>query len=308
MSGSRYRLYFLGPEIPSTMLQDGRMVEELIFRGRCLRVYGRGWFYRDKRLARLDLDALAVGEEPAKAPTQTPTTPSTDRPSSVSKRQRTDRRDSNGLTSVVRSPRAVVHPTSHTLLAEASPNAFSALIERWSVGYDVYTASHDGVAFSTFVPEPSMLENDHVHPTTGEYVTCQKQHKGKLSRVEVPLDDLIADIQALESQAAAASHYHSSHVEAAVSGSETDLAALVNKGRVDEIGTFMGRHPVDFGIQLHRLFVDDRPTFELLVRQRLLHRWLRATWGGSASFDNLYTKSFGHKMTKDSMVALFSAL
>ncbi|KAF0702258.1 hypothetical protein As57867_007779, partial [Aphanomyces stellatus] len=51
MSGSRYRLYFLGPEIPSTMLQDGRMVEELIFRGRCLRVYGRGWFYRDKRLA-----------------------------------------------------------------------------------------------------------------------------------------------------------------------------------------------------------------------------------------------------------------
>ncbi|KAF0710606.1 hypothetical protein As57867_005490, partial [Aphanomyces stellatus] len=70
----------------------------------------------------------------------------------------------------------------------------------------------------------------------------------------------------------------------------------------------MGRHPVDFGIQLHRLFVDDRPTFELLVRQRLLHRWLRATWGGSTSFDNLYTKSFGHKMTKDSMVALFSAL
>ncbi|KAF0710358.1 hypothetical protein As57867_005534, partial [Aphanomyces stellatus] len=240
-----------------------------------------------------------------------PTTPSTDRPSSVSKRQRTDRRDSNEWTDVRRkkSQGGRAAYKAHTPGRPwASPNAFSALIERWSVGYDDYTASHDGVAFPTFVPEPSMLETDHVHPTTSEYVTCQKQHKGKLSRVEVPLDDLIADIQALESQAAAASHYHSSHVEAAVSGSETDLAALVNKGRVDEIGTFMGRRPVDFGIQLHRLFVDDRPTFELLVRQRLLHRWLRATWGGSASFDDLYTKSFGRKMTKDSMVALFSAL
>ncbi|RQM16260.1 hypothetical protein B5M09_013344, partial [Aphanomyces astaci] len=34
MAGSRYRLHFLGSEIPSTMLLDGRMVEEFIVRGR----------------------------------------------------------------------------------------------------------------------------------------------------------------------------------------------------------------------------------------------------------------------------------
>ncbi|KAF0682514.1 Aste57867_25370 [Aphanomyces stellatus] len=41
MSGSRYRIHFLGSDIPSTMLLDGRMVEEFIFRVRCLRVYGQ---------------------------------------------------------------------------------------------------------------------------------------------------------------------------------------------------------------------------------------------------------------------------
>jgi hypothetical protein len=91
--------------------------------------------------------------------------------------------------------------------------------------------------------------------------------------------------------------------EAAVRGSEVSLANLVNLGRVNSICAFMGRHPEDFGIHLHRLYAENCPTFELLLRQRLLHRWLHATWGSSASFDQLYTRSFGHKMARDSMLS-----
>ncbi len=56
MSSSRYRLYFLSPTAPASLTIDGRMVEEIVFMNRCLRVYGKGWFFREKQLKRLDLD------------------------------------------------------------------------------------------------------------------------------------------------------------------------------------------------------------------------------------------------------------
>ncbi|ETV82032.1 hypothetical protein H257_05559 [Aphanomyces astaci] len=56
LAGARYRLHFLGSDIPSSMLVGDRMVEEFVFRGRCLRVYGRGRFFRDHQLVRINLD------------------------------------------------------------------------------------------------------------------------------------------------------------------------------------------------------------------------------------------------------------
>ncbi|ETV67711.1 hypothetical protein H257_16176 [Aphanomyces astaci] len=269
LAGSRYRIHFLGSEIPSTMLLDGRMVEEFVFRGRCLRVYGRGWFFRDKRLARLDLDSIAAGTTHV-TPTTPPTSTTTATQATPAKRQKTTTKDPNAWTDVRRKP-------------IQSPNAFAALHERWNVGHAVHRANHDGVSFESIIPELHQPDNDLAHPTADEYVTCPKPTKGTVSHVEVPLDDLLAELQLLEAQSNA------------VRGSEFD------SGRVDSICIMMARHPVDFGVQLHRLFTADRPTFELLIRQRLLHRWLRATWGGSASFDKLYTKSFGHKMTRESV-------
>ncbi|RHZ11623.1 hypothetical protein DYB31_015040 [Aphanomyces astaci] len=306
LAGSRYRIHFLGSEIPSTMLIDGRMVEEFIFRGRCLRVYGRGWFPRDKRLARLDLDYIAAGTTPAK-PSIPPPSPSTPSQPAPAKRQKTTTKDPNAWTDVRRkTPPASPAPyRAHTHGRPwTSPNAFAALHERWNVGHAVHRVNHD-VSFESIIPELYHSDNDHVHPTTDEYVTCPKPTKGKVSHVEVPLDDLLAELQFLGANSSAAAQHHESHVADAVRGSEFDLATMVNSGRVDPICTMLARHPEDFGVQLHRLFTADRPTFELLIRQRLLHH---ATWGGSESFDKLYTKSFGHKMTRESVVELFRAL
>ncbi|KAF0691205.1 Aste57867_17519 [Aphanomyces stellatus] len=112
LAGSRYRLHFLGSEIPSSLLQDGRMVEELIFRGRCLRVYGRGWFFRDKNWARLDLDAITAAGAPAKAPTQQPRIT----PEPPTKRKKMAFKDSNEWTDVRRkkSQGAVAPHVMHT--------------------------------------------------------------------------------------------------------------------------------------------------------------------------------------------------
>ena len=43
------------------------------------------------------------------------------------------------------------------------------------------------------------------------------------------------------------------------------------------------------------------------MRQRLLHRWLRATWGGSKSFEVLYKAAFGQAMSKDHVAGLFES-
>ncbi|OQR80579.1 hypothetical protein ACHHYP_17450 [Achlya hypogyna] len=42
LADSRYRLHFLNEGVPATLVRNGRMIEELIFHGRRLRVYGKG--------------------------------------------------------------------------------------------------------------------------------------------------------------------------------------------------------------------------------------------------------------------------
>ncbi|KAF0712996.1 Aste57867_4570 [Aphanomyces stellatus] len=107
LAGSRYRLHFLGSEIPATKLLDGRMVEEFIFRGRCLRVYGRGWFFRDKKLARLDLDMVASSVEPT-TPRPSTARQLSEQPAKPAKRQKTTTKDSVDEWTDVEQPSASV--------------------------------------------------------------------------------------------------------------------------------------------------------------------------------------------------------
>ncbi|KAF0700475.1 Aste57867_9004 [Aphanomyces stellatus] len=101
------------------------------------------------------------------------------------------------------------------------PNRMLRLCSRWSP-----------VFCETIVPSPSC---SWMNLSAGEYVTCSQQHKGAISHLEVPLDDLIAEIEALESQGSGAISQHHALVEAAVRHSEFDLAKLVNDGRVDTL-------------------------------------------------------------------------
>jgi hypothetical protein len=96
-------------------------------------------------------------------------------------------------------------------------------------------------------------------------------------------------------------------MDAALARSNFDLAKLVRTSRVDALASNLERYPVDFALQLHALYANDRVTFHLFVRQRLLHRWLRATWGGGKSFDKLYNTTFGKKPSQGHVAELFSS-
>jgi hypothetical protein len=309
LAGSRYRLYFLGSTIPSSMLIDGRMVEEMIFQGRCLRVYGRGWFFRDKRLARLDLDATASATELASSTPASDATKQADAPTNPAKRQK----PSTAATSEWVEPnrKKISHgpyPVHQAGRPWVSPNAFEALTERWAVDYELHTAQCDGVSFDTILPHFQASNADPRVPTEAEYITYSRTVKGEVAHLEVPLDTILAAVKELDEHARDDANHTQPRLQHAVRHRDFDLASLVKKGRVDTLCTHLTRHPVAFGVQLQRLYATDRPTFDLYIRQRLVHRWLRATWGGSASFDSLYARSFGHAPTHTSLVELFRTL
>ncbi|KAF0693002.1 Aste57867_15981 [Aphanomyces stellatus] len=120
LAGSRYRLHFLGSEIPATKLLDGRMVEEFIFRGRCLRVYGRGWFFRDKKLARLDLDMVASSVEPT-TPRPSTARQLSEQPAKPAKRQKTTTKDSVDEWTDVRRKKSTGTKPSHPVHTAGRP-------------------------------------------------------------------------------------------------------------------------------------------------------------------------------------------
>ncbi|RHY02675.1 hypothetical protein DYB25_005008 [Aphanomyces astaci] len=314
LAGSRYRLHFLGSDIPSSMLVGDRMVEEFVLRGRCLRAYGRGWFFRDHQLARINLDVPTPPNNPPRVmqPAES-TVPKPSQPKAA-KKQKAATRDTAEFTEVrrkkvPRSSNTQTHPP-HGLVGRpwTSPNAFAALAERWTVGYTHHTLSDDDVSSTTIIPEPDAHVADLHHDTAGEFVTCMNIDAGTPTATVVPLDVLLAELAALDAASHLAVSTHQAEVEAAHTDSNFDMAALVNAVRVDTLCGHLSSHPVEFGIQLHHLLAHDRPTFEFFVRQRLLHRWLRATWGGTSSFDRLYTQTFGKVASKANIIELFTAL
>ncbi|OQR83313.1 hypothetical protein THRCLA_23165, partial [Thraustotheca clavata] len=133
-----------------------------------------------------------------------------------------------------------------------------------------------------------------------------KVDQGTASQVVTSLEAILAELQELVAKALVAPVQLEARDADAGTCSRFNLKKLIQDGRVDRICANLNRYPVDFGIQLHALFASDRPTFEYFVRQRLIHRWLRAQWGGTKSFDHIYTTAFGQPISKVHVLELFS--
>jgi hypothetical protein len=315
-AGTRYRLYFLGSTVPSTMMREGRMVEELVFLGRRLRVYGEGWYFQDKYLARLDLDLLGRSYGATTVP-QGPTTATETRrapvaPAPKAKKSRPVPQDGDGFAEVrsrksrrptTGAPEPAGRPENRPW---TSPNAFSALAEHWVLAHDVHSEVRGTTTLLTITPDARRASGTPHRPTTGEYVTCLPVIGGTPTPVEVSVDSLIEGIKALDTKAQAQALHLPAQLDAALARPNFDLAKLTRTSRVDALASNLERYPVDFAVQLHALYAHDRPVFDLFVGQRLLHRWLRATWGGGKSFDQLYTATFGRKPSQGHVAELFS--
>lgn len=317
---ARYRLHFTGPTCPTTLLREGRMVEEIVFQGRRLRAYGKGYFFKDKHLARLDLDALGRSYGLYGA-SQTPPPPSTTRnqppqSSQAAKKARTTSPGAVPWTEMrpKRTPRTpktaktpAPAPVANPNRPRSSTNIFELLNDCVDLTTVVTDVTHDTTTFKTITPSVHPASGDHPRVTTGEYTTFSEINQGTKGLAEMSLDAILAALTDLNTKASLAPVHLQAEVAVAVTSSRFNLASLVSAGRVDALCSNLQGYPVDFGVQLHRLFVDDRATFDYYVRQRLLHRWLRAAHGGERSFDALYTATFGSAMSAASVDALFAS-
>ncbi|ETV93870.1 hypothetical protein H310_12218 [Aphanomyces invadans] len=276
---SCYRLHFLGNTVPSSLHRDGPMVEEFIFLDRRLRVYGQGWFFRDKQLVRIDLDKVALTHGLY---------------GNTASRQ--DHRD----TSMDPKPmkKAKVSHVSESQWTTVKPVRSKANL---SLMDEALTESS-----LVYTPKTTVHEVDCVFKTSGEFTSGTKIESSRPVRVECSLDAILAELAVLDAKSIEAANQLPAQLNEACSKPSFNLASLVADGRVDSICSCLERYPVAFGIQVHQLFKEDRPMFEYFVRQRLLHRWFRATWGGSMSFDQLYKASFGQPIPSSHTTALFS--
>ncbi|RHY31636.1 hypothetical protein DYB32_003304 [Aphanomyces invadans] len=312
LASSRYRLHFLGNAIPPSLHRDGRMVEEFVFLGRRLRVYGQGWFFRDKQLARIDLDGLALahGLYGNTASRQDRHDSLTDpKPTKKAKVAHTP----EPQWKTVKQVRSKSNSTRRPGWMKPSPgrpwvsdNMFAALDERISVSPVVSDCTYGSTTVTVYSPKTTVHDTACEFKTADEFMSGTKVESSRPVRVECSLDAILDELKVLDAQSNEASHHLPAQVEEACKWSSFNLATLVADGRVDTICSCLERSPTDFGIQLHRLFKDDRQVFEYFVRQRLLHRWFRATWGGSKSFDQLYKAAFGQSISAGHTVALFS--
>ncbi|KAG9408480.1 hypothetical protein AC1031_021720 [Aphanomyces cochlioides] len=309
MASSRYRLYFEGTSVPTTIQRDGRLVEEILFKGRCLRVYGQGWYFRDKNLVRLDLDATSrqyglnkPAPSPTNPPSSTPKAPKRRKTAQANPPQWTGVKASRGKR---KKTQQQVDSPEHGR-SWISPNMFEALDERVCVNPEEHVAQFGDYKISTIVPKLDVSDDPPHLPTSGQFVGGTKIQDGVPKRIEMSLDEILAELQDLDTKTAKVPLHLSTQVEDAVTNSSFNLAQLINDGRVDMLCSHLERSPIEFGLQLHRLFDEDRACFEYFVRQRLLHRWLRATWGGDKPFSQLYSLTWGVRMTREHVQAIFS--
>ncbi|RHY85975.1 hypothetical protein DYB35_010867 [Aphanomyces astaci] len=311
MTSSRYRLHFEGSSTPTSMQRGGRFVEELLFKGRCLRVYAQGWYYRDKNLVRLDLDAVSRQHGLHKvSPSQASPAAST---AKALKRQKTAQAAAPQWTKVKAAKGKRKQPHQQVDLSSlgrswVSPNMFDALDERVSITPEEHIAQFGDFKMSVIFPKLDVLDDTPQYSTSGHFAGGTKIHDGAPKRVEMSLDAILAELADLDSKTAVPPANLSIQVEDAVTNSTFNLARLVTEGRVDALCSHLERSPIEFGLQLHQLFDEDRACFEYFVRQRLLHRWLRATWGGDKTFAQLYSLTWGVRMTRDHVQAIFTNL
>jgi hypothetical protein len=312
MSASRYRLYFLGDAVPESLMINGRMVEELVFLGRSMRVYGRGWFFRDKALTRIDLDAkryqvINTANTTNSASQATHSTPVDDR-----KKQKRDHHDKPTWTFISRGKGkrktgADTDISGSTMsLPWVSDNMFDALAERVLVETSSDVGTHENIVLTTHAPVVTKAAGKPSLSTTGQFIGGIKASRGVTHRVKIPIDTIIAELEDLQASTLAEAEHHQAQIIEACTIKHFNLEKLILEGRVDTLSSQLQRFPLEFGLQLRSLFQTNIPTFNYFVRQRLLYRWLHATWGGVQSFDQLYQRAFGVKISLEHVQEIFS--
>ncbi|KAH9089426.1 hypothetical protein LEN26_019175, partial [Aphanomyces euteiches] len=289
--GSRYRLTLKSSDPPAMFKSNGRLIDEIIFLGKCYRVFGRDWFNHRKQTQRADLDILAREKKaPLPGSQASPNNPNV-RTTQNGKRQRVDQ-DPECLWELV--TKGATLGSSDTPLAWTSPNMYQALDDR--------------VVVSTKIRSSVRAPDAPLSVPQDAYVSGTKVHHNKAVRVKTSLNTTLDELAALDAAVAEAQAAFESNCLTAASKTKLNLAQYVEAGEADWIQQDLEDHPIVFRRQLNELAHSPPHLLHPLVQLRLLNRWLRASQDATTPFPKLYTDTFGHHFSLTTLPTDFETL
>lgn len=299
---SRYRLLFLGSEVPTGLLTpSGRHVDGFKYQGRAMRCYAKTSAPHYQRLEWLDLDVVAA-------------TIASEHGFRASKKQRPNPEPANPTTPL---PWTTI-TTKRTLDNDRPPRPFasatmySVLQERVQITFTPHQVWKDQrpVAYNDMTIKLQSPANEAPPSATSGYIDRVVIHDGRSKRVAQSLDQLLAEFAELDAKHTemATTQAASAH-RVATDEPSFDLAALVRSADVDGVNAALAANPIDFGYQLHLIAEDESSTvLEDLVRQRVLHRALRARFGGRLAFHRLFESVYGVAPTLEMLHCTFESI
>ncbi|CAK4963558.1 unnamed protein product, partial [Aphanomyces euteiches] len=303
---TRYRLTFATAEAPKMFRVRNRLIDEIIFLGRCHRVYAKGWYNHKLGIQRANLDIAAKELKiPPMSAKATTTHAQAAHPSGEAKRQCTDNKPATPWRKVTHGPPGTQQqpPLERPWVTN---NVFDVL--RQHVVVSPMQISNVNGEQKSFVPQILEVPDAPLTLPEDEYIGGTKVEANRPVRIEMPLEAILDEFAALDRAALAHQQYFQHATTETLAETKHDLSVLTRNGNVDRIQQFLDTMPTAFNIQLRRLATETPELLLQLVQLRLLSRWMRSTWGGATPFYKIYSNIFGHRYSHEVFASDFNTL
>ena len=258
--------------LPKMFHARNRLIDEIIFLGRCHRVYCKGWYNHKLGVQRANLDIAAKELKiPPRTAKPNGTQAQAAHQSGEAKRQCAEPPRATPWRKVTHGP-----PGTQQLPPHERPwvtnNVFDVL--RQHVVVSPMQISNKNGDQKSIVPQILEVPDAPLTLPDDEFIGGTKVEANRPVRIEMPLEAILDEFAALDRAALAHQQYFQHATTETLAESKYDLGLLIRNGNVDRIQQFLDTMPTAFNIQLRRLAANTPELLPHLVNLRLLSRWM----------------------------------
>ncbi|EQC33604.1 hypothetical protein SDRG_08710 [Saprolegnia diclina VS20] len=321
LRGARFRLYFRGLETPAFLKVGDKCADELMIFRRWHRIYSKDHESAfERKLRRVNLETLAMDMEynlslstgplpqtpkPTQQPGSKPVEPAAKkaRGEEEGKTKPVPSTPTAKWTAVTRRQKRDADSTTKASQRPWVTKSFYAVLDT-AMTLDIKKATtvHAGATFETYVPVAARtgLQLGAGHAAR---IDSTKVSLGGVRRFAQSVDQVLDEAIAGNKAAAAMLEHHAVTTADEMDNKRFDLVELTNMGCVDAACRHIQQQPLAAGAQLQAMARNNRTAFEHFVRQRMLNRLLRATFGNAKPFDVLYKEVVGANFSNEGMTS-----